>query len=154
MARSKGRGASQSVRERAAEKRREVLILHRQGFETDEIAVKVGYKHHNSVCRVLNEAIRELWEEPAREYVAAELAKVDEHERMANALLEGNLEASVAGDEERSRIVLGALKAAQQCRHDRAKYLGTFERVADKKPKPADTPRIEIRVLPAEPQPT
>src|SRR5690625_3765002 len=76
-----GRGPSESLtsprRINAAEKRGRALELRKAGATYDQIANQVGYSNRGNAQRAVQNALREITAEPAREVRALELERLD-----------------------------------------------------------------------------
>jgi hypothetical protein len=107
----------------------EALAMYEQGKTTTEIAAAQGC-HRMTAWRRVQKALVGLWKPNAEEVLALELAGCEQDEFTAVRLIESNIDAAETGDEERSRIVLGGLKARDAVREKRARFLGLYK--ADK----------------------
>ena len=94
----------------SAERTRQALELRKAGASLDQIAEKLKFAHRSNARKAIQAAIKEIYEEPAKEVLSLELARLD-------AMLLGLYQKAKSGD-------VAAVDRVVRIMDRRAKYLG------------------------------
>lgn len=93
-----------------AERTRQALELRKAGASLEQIAEKLKFAHRSNARRAIQAAIKDIYEEPAKEVLSLELARLD-------AMLLGLYQKAKSGD-------VAAVDRVLRIMDRRAQYLG------------------------------